>query len=217
MARFKSPICEAGYRKGVPNPNRDKRYYADTYTRAEITALLDECNCGKSGIRDRALIVVLWRTGIRVSEALGLRPHDIDFERGILRVRGTKTRTSDRTVGMDAMCANHLRDWLDIRRDKCGLPPVGYVFCAISRHEVGNQIKPAQTRQKLHRLSAKAGIEKRVHPHGFRHTFAAEMADERQDLRVIQRSLGHSNLATTDRYISHLNPTAVIDVMTGRT
>jgi site-specific recombinase XerD len=57
-------------------------------------ALVDACNCGASGLRDRALIVTLYRTGLRISEALGLRIHDVDLERHTLRVRGTKTRTS---------------------------------------------------------------------------------------------------------------------------
>lgn len=218
MARHQSRICSPGYRKGQPNPHKGARFYADTYTREEILAMVDECNCGASGIRDRALIVVLWRTGIRISEALGLRPHDVDFQRGVLRVRGTKTRTSDRTVGMDAMCANHLRDWLDVRHKSVGLAPgTGYVFCCISRHERGNPLKPAQARQKLHLLANKAGIQKRVHPHGLRHTFASELADEGVDIRIVSRALGHSNIQITDRYINHLNPKAVTDYMAGRT
>jgi integrase len=214
--RHRSKITKKGYRKGEPSKNRGKRFYADTYTRAEVMAIVDACNCGASGLRDRALIVTLWRTGLRVSEALGLRIHDIDFERGQIRVRGTKTRTSDRTVGLDDLTRAHLRDWLDVR-DTLGIPKIsGHVFCCISRHERGNPVKPAQTRQKLHRLAEKAQIAKRVHPHGLRHTFASELADEGVDLRIVSRALGHSNVAITDRYINHLNPTAVIDYMAKR-
>jgi site-specific recombinase XerD len=216
MGRFKSRITQAGHRKGEPSKNRGKRFYADTYTRAEVMALVDACNCGASGLRDRALIVTLYRTGLRVSEALGLRLHDIDLERHTLRVRGTKTRTSDRTVGIDQLTANHLRDWLDVR-STLGIPKTsGHIFCCISRHERGNPVQPAQIRQKLHRLAEKAAISKRVHPHGLRHTFASELADEAVDIRIVSRALGHSNIAITDRYISHLNPTAVIDYMANR-
>jgi site-specific recombinase XerD len=169
----------------------------------------------RRGLRDRALIVTLWRTGLRISEALGLRLHDVDLERGTLRVRGTKTRTSDRTVGIDRMTAAHLRDWLDVRAE-IGIPPVGHIFCCISRHERGNPVKPAQTRQKLHRLGEKANLSKRVHPHGLRHTFASELADEGVDIRIVSRALGHSNVAITSRYIDHLNPTAVLSVMGAR-
>ncbi len=191
--RHKSRICQKGYRKGQPNPNKGKRFYADTYSREEILALVDGCNCGPSGLRDRALIVLLWRTGLRISEALGLRLHDVNFDKGTIRVRGTKTRTSDRTVGIDAMTAAHVRDWLDVRQS-IGIPPTGFIFCCISRHERGNPVKPAQTRQKLHRLAEKAGISKRVHPHGWRHTLACDLV----------------------RYIDHLNPTAVLAVMAAR-
>jgi site-specific recombinase XerD len=214
--RYRSSITRAGYRKGQPSKNKGRRFYADTLTPDEVFALVDGCNCGPSGLRDRALIVTLYRTGLRISEALGLRIHDLDFERRTIRVRGTKTRTSDRSVGMDAMTFNHLRDWLDVR-ETLGVPKTsGYVFCCISRHEIGNQVKPAQIRQKLHRLGERAGIAKRVHPHGLRHTFASELADEGVDIRIASKALGHSNIAITDRYISHLNPTAVLNYMQER-
>lgn len=216
MARFKSPITQPGYRAGEPSPNRNRRFFADTLTRDEVMALVDGCNCGPSGLRDRALIVLLYRTGLRISEACNLRLHDIDLDRGTIRVRGTKTRTSDRTVGIGQMATEHLADWLDVRNRELKIPPVGYVFCCISRHERGNAVKPAQIRQKLHRLSAKAQIGKRVHPHALRHTFASELADERVDIRIVSKALGHSNVAITDRYISHLNPTAVLEVMGSR-
>lgn len=215
MPRYKSVICTPGYRKGQPNPNKGRRFYPETYTREEFEAMREACNCGASGIRDRALITFLYRTGARVSEALGVRLHDIDFDRQLIRIHGTKTRTADRVVGMHPDLAAHLRDWLDIRQAK-GIPPTGHVFCCISRHERGNPVKPAQARQKLKLLATKAGISKRVHPHGFRHTFASEMAGERADIRIVSKALGHSNIAITDRYVSHLNPTEVIEYMAGR-
>jgi site-specific recombinase XerD len=214
--RHESHITKAGFRKGQPSKNRGKRFFADTYTREEVLALVDANNCGVSGLRDRCLVILLWRTGLRISEALGLRLHDVDLERGTIRVRGTKTRTSDRVVGIDRMTAAHLRDWIDVR-STLGIPQTsGHVFCCISRHERGNPVKPAQIRQKLHRLAEKAAIAKRVHPHGLRHSFASEMADEGVDVRIISRALGHSNIAITDRYINHINPTAVLSYMQQR-
>lgn len=214
--RHKSDITKKGYGKGRPSKNKGKRFFADTLTKEEVLALVDGCNCGPSGLRDRALIVLLYRTGLRISEATNLRLHDIDLERGTIRVRGTKTRTSDRTVGIGKMAAEHLTDWLDVRNRELSIPQVGFVFCCISRHERGNAVKPAQIRQKLHRLGVRAQISKRVHPHALRHSFASELADERVDIRVISACLGHSNVAITDRYISHLNPKAVLDVMGAR-
>jgi integrase/recombinase XerD len=63
----------------------------------------------------------------------------------------------------------------------------------------------------------KANISKRTHPHGMRHTFAAGLADERVDLRIIQRALGHSSLATSARYIDHIQPRDIIDALRSRT
>jgi integrase len=66
------------------------------------------------------------------------------------------------------------------------------------------------------RLAAKAGIEKRVHPHGLRHTHAAELAREGVPMNVIQAQLGHSSLATTSRYLAHVAPQHVVEAMKAR-
>ena len=81
----------------------------------------------------------------------------------------------------------------------------------------GKGLQSAYVRNLFKRLGKKAGIAKRVHPHGLRHTFASGLADEKVDIRIIQRALGHSNLGTTQRYVDHLNPTAVIDALKSRT
>jgi site-specific recombinase XerD len=68
----------------------------------------------------------------------------------------------------------------------------------------------------LHRLARRAGIQRRVHPHALRHSFAAEMASEGVPMNVIQKALGHSSLATTSRYLDHISPRDVIQTMNGR-
>ena len=77
-------------------------------------------------------------------------------------------------------------------------------------------MKAAYVRSLLPRLAKKAGIEKRVHAHGLRHTHAFELANEGTPLHLIQAQLGHSSVATTDKYIRHLNPTAVVDAVKQR-
>ena len=74
----------------------------------------------------------------------------------------------------------------------------------------------ASVRSLIQRLARKAGIEKRVHAHGLRHTHAFELANENTPLHVIQQQLGHSSLTTTDRYIRHLAPREVVEAMQGR-
>ena len=81
----------------------------------------------------------------------------------------------------------------------------------------GKAVNSAYVRNLMKRLAAKVGIEKRVHPHGLRHTHAYELANEGTPLHVFQQQLGHSSLATTDRYIRHLNPQQVVEAMKGRT
>lgn len=215
MPRHVSPITQPGYRLGVPSSNKGKKYPADVLTRDEVLALIDACNCGLSGLRNRAIITTLWRTGVRVGECCGLYPVDFDMDRNCVRVKGSKTAHSDRVVGIDRQALLVIRDWLDVRAD-AGISRYAPAFCCISKHEKGNPVKPTYVRQMLKHCAAKAGLEKRVHPHALRHTHAAELATEKVDLRVVQKQLGHSNLATTDRYVSHLNPVAVIEAMSGR-
>lgn len=163
-----------------------------------------------TGIRNRALLVVLYRGGLRISEALALMPKDVDADAGTIRVLHGKGDKS-RTVGIDAGAMEIVQRWLDKRRELeiSGRNPV---FCTLQ----GTAIEARYVRALIPRLAAKARIEKRVHPHGLRHTLAFELANEGTPLHVIQQQLGHSSLATTDRYIRHLNPKQVIDAMKSR-
>ena len=86
------------------------------------------------------------------------------------------------------------------------------VFCTLK----GRPMKSAYVRTLLPRLARKAGIDKRCHAHGLRHTHAYELATEGTPIHVIQAQLGHSSVATTDRYIKHLNPAAVVKTMQSR-
>jgi site-specific recombinase XerD len=72
------------------------------------------------------------------------------------------------------------------------------------------------TKRLLPRLAAKAGVEKRVHPHGLRHAYAAELAAEGVPVNVVQQQLGHGSLATTDRYLRHIAPREPVDTMQAR-
>ncbi len=80
----------------------------------------------------------------------------------------------------------------------------------------GRPVQTAYVRGLLPRLAARAGIEKRVHPHGLRHTHAAELMREGVPVNVISRQLGHSSIATTARYLDHIQPQEVIEAMQRR-
>lgn len=166
-------------------------------------------NRAPTGIRNRALLTLLYRTGLRISEALALRPKDVDRKAGTVRVlhgKGDKARV----VGMDPEAFAALDRWLDVR-STCNIA-AATVFCTLK----GRPVSSAYVRAFLVRVARRAGIDKRVHAHGLRHTFAAEMRTEGKEIGIISKALGHSSIATTARYLDHVAPTAVIDAMRGR-
>jgi len=147
---------------------------------------------------------------LRVSEAIGLFPKDLDRKAGtvtILRGKGDKRRT----IGLDPTAFAVIERWLD-RRKALGFSGRRPVFCTLQ----GQPMKSPYVRELLPRLAARAGIEKRVHAHGLRHTHAAELAAERMPLNLVQAQLGHSSLATTDRYLKHIAPAQLIEAMRSR-
>lgn len=182
------------------------RYPAEVLSKREIAALLDACGTKTwTDRRNRALIVVMYRAGLRVAEALALRPCDLDQERGAIRVlRGKGGRA--RTVGIDRWGLEELGRWMDEHRER-GWTAGDPLFCSSS----GKPVTQAYVRRRLPELARAAGIHKRVHAHGLRHTHAAELRAEGVDLAVIRRQLGHSSLLTTVRYLDHLEPESVVD------
>jgi integrase len=213
--RGRSYITYPGYRVGMKPPNAGKTYPAEVLTRDEVHRLLSACSRrGHAGLRNRALIVLLWRTGLRISEALALEVKDIDLEGGTVRVLHGKNDRA-RTVGIDAGALAILEDWM-ARRRELGVPRGAPVFCTITRPNIGSPVYSSVVREMLKDLAVKAGIEKRVHPHGFRHTHASELASENMPLNLIQKQLGHKNLAVTAHYIDHLQPEQVIRAIHGR-
>jgi site-specific recombinase XerD len=165
---------------------------------------------GSSGLRNRALIVVLWRAGLRCSEALHLQPKDIDTEAGTVRVlhgKGDKARL----VALDDEALAVLGRWME-RRGTLGHNGRQPVFCTLK----GGSLRSNYVRAMLARIGAKAGLEKRVHPHGLRHSFASGLAQEGVTIPVISSALGHASVATTAVYLGHISPRQVIDTLRAR-
>jgi site-specific recombinase XerD len=168
----------------------------------EVRSLVDACGRrSPTGIRNRALIVVLWRTGLRLSEALDLVPGDVGD--GFLAVRRGKGGKA-RTVGMDPEAFAVLERWLE-RRKQLGVRSAP-LFCTLK----GGGLDENYVRRVLRRMATRAGVEKRVHPHGLRHTHANELAEEGVPMPVIQAQLGHSSLATTARYLQRVGSTPAV-------
>jgi integrase len=203
------------YRLGKPPANKGRRFPAEVLTRGEVNALLGACSRrGSAGIRNAALIVVLYRGGLRIAEALALELRDVDLEHGTLTIRHGKG-DKRRVVGLDPQACAILERWLE-RRARLGIRRGAPVFCTISQPTPGRPMWHSYVREVLKDLAANAGVEKRVHPHGFRHTHAHELAHEGVPVHVIRLQLGHRSLDTTERYINHLAPMAVVRAMQAR-
>jgi site-specific recombinase XerD len=205
-----SDRCLAQPRTGEPK-RPARRLPPEVLTDAEVCTLMRACGRHTpTGIRNRALIALLYRTGLRISEALSLYPKDLDLDDGVVRVLHGKGGRS-RTVGIDPGAAAVIERWLDTRY-RLGLNGRQPVFCTLH----GNAMADAYVRVMLKRLAARAGIEKRVHAHGLRHTHAAQLRAEGVDIAIISRQLGHSSITTTARYLDHIAPMAVVDAMRWR-
>ena len=113
-----------------------------------------------------------------------------------------------RTVGLDPGAAAIIERWLD-ERSCLGVGGRHPVFCTLR----GRPMTAAYVRVMLKRLAAWAGIDKRVHAYGLRHTHAVQLRAEGVDIAIISSQLGHASIATTARYLDHLAPRAVIEAI----
>jgi integrase/recombinase XerD len=206
--------------KGQPSSRKGQEYAPQVLTSDEVSRLLDATsNYGKrnnwrrapTGIRSRALITLLYRSGLRISEVLALRPSDIDFAAHSIRLLHTKSGHAQ-TRAFHPSADDALMRWLDTRRD-LGINGHHTVFCTLE----GRPLSDRYVRQMLHRTAEAAGIEKRVHPHGFRHTFAAELEASGMTLSEISRLLGHAGVATTEKYLRSLTNHQAVAALAGVT
>jgi site-specific recombinase XerD len=153
----------------------------------EIIAVMRAAGNDPEGIRLRGLIVMLWRAGLRISEALALTESDLDPSRGAVLVRRGKGGRR-REVGMDRCGFEHLEPWLQIRSRL----PVGALFLRPARSDPRPTCAAAGIRSQLRNAAQAAGVRRRFAPHQLRHAHAVEMSREGVPLLVIQRQLGHA-------------------------
>jgi site-specific recombinase XerD len=184
--RRRSPATLPGYHAGRPPRNKGVRYPADPPMIDEIVAAMRHTPDDRHGWRLRAMIVVLWRAGLRIHEALALAEHDLDQRHGPILVRRGKGGRR-REVRMDEWGWEQLRPWLSARADL----PVGLLFCIIDGPTRGRPWSGAGVRGEFRRLAAEAGVRRRFAPHQLRHAHALELAREGVPLNIIQRQLGH--------------------------
>jgi integrase/recombinase XerD len=147
-------------------------------------------------LKHKALLMTLYAAGLRVSEALALKPGDIDSPRMLIHVRLGKGN-KDRMVKLSSQLLVVLRDYWKARRPKVWLFP---------QDDNSDRAIPSGTAQRIVQRAAKrAGIARRVSPHTLRHSYATHLLEAGTDLRTIQLLLGHTNLKTTSIYM-HVSP-----------
>ena len=157
-------------------------------------------------VRDKAIIELLFGSGMRIGELCGLKNRDIDLDHGQVRIigKGNKERIVDICL---PVIIKSLNKWVDVRKSSY-CPDDGFFTSRI-----GRKLGPQTVRLLVHRLAQKCKIEKHVTPHTFRHTFATLLLEENVDIANIQHILGHSSIATTQIYL-HVNPYRQREILT---
>lgn len=167
----------------------------EVLTETEQTALLAQPNRRyPTGERNRTMMQLMLDTGLRLSEMCHLRWTDVDLNTGKLMVRQGKG-SKDRTLWIGKDDLELLRVWRKRQaKDVKGTPP--HVFTTLA----GRPVSPRYVQQAVKRYAAKAGIEKNIHPHTLRHSFATDLYRATSKIRLVQKALGHSDLSTTMIY-----------------
>jgi site-specific recombinase XerD len=213
--RRRNLITIPGHGAGIKPANTGKTYPPEPLTTEEMLELLAGIpQDTRTGVRNRSLLALLWRTGLRVSEGLDLKPHHVDFQAKrvtVLRGKGSKQRT----VGIDPYGLFALQPWL-FERASLGIPNDVPLFCTTQMPGRGNKVYPAYLRAALHKYARAAGIPKRVHPHGLRHALAVGLIREGFSLAHVSAQLGHADLATTCIYLRSLGSDEAFDAIADR-
>ncbi len=165
---------------------------------------------GIHGDRVRALVVILWRAGLRINEALTLAETDLEPRRGSILVRRGKGGKR-REVGMDDWAWEHLEPGDNIASNYPSARS-----SAFSTAPPAGAWSQTGARAELRRLAVRAGVRRRFAPHQLRHAHAVEMAREGVPLPVIQRQLGHAHLGVTSTYLQGIDTTEIIDTVHAR-
>lgn len=166
----------------------------------QVIKLLDQINenCA-TGARNKAILMIMYRAGLRVSEVANLALQDMDFNSPMIYVQGGKG-DKDRFIPMDLDIVNSCRQWLKFR------PESEFFFCTMK----GTILDTRYIREMTYRASEKAGVyiqdgreRKKVNPHALRHSFATNsLRNDEFNIRELQEILGHSDISTTQVYTS---------------
>ena len=184
--------------EGIIETNRRQKKIGPTLTQEEVKKLLQQPNMSfRGGIRDRAVMEVLYATAVRRNELLSLEVHDVDLRDGVIHVRKGKGR-KQRVVPLGKTAAAYLKEYLEKIRPHYGrkCPKERRLFLT----NEGKPLTGGALQVSLYHYRKQAGINKSASPHTFRRSCATHMLQEGADIRYIQKLLGHASLATTQQY-----------------
>jgi integrase/recombinase XerD len=172
------------------------RALPQTLTEEEVDSLLAAPNVSEPlGNRDRAMLELLYATGVRVSELINLKTSQMNLNQGVLRVIGKGNR--ERLIPLGGEAQDWLRDFIDGARIEILLErQTEYLFPT----RRGDRMTRQAFWHIIKRYAKKAGVKKKLSPHTVRHAFATHLLNNGADLRVIQLLLGHSDVSTTQIY-----------------
>jgi integrase/recombinase XerD len=175
---------------------RIERYLPETLNELQVEQLIEHIDTKVPlGLRDRAMVELLYASGLRISELANARLENLDFEDRILRVTGKGNKTRLVPVGRKACDA--LAAYLSMERPKLvKRRSGGEIFLS----ERGTKLTTARIWQIVKKISRHSGLEKNIYPHLLRHSFATHLLSNGADLRIIQEMLGHADISTTQVY-----------------
>jgi len=175
---------------------RIERYLPETLNELQVEQLIEHIDTKVPlGLRDRAMVELLYASGLRISELANARLENLDFQERILRVTGKGNKTRLVPVGRKACDA--LAAYLSMERPKLvKRRSGGEIFLS----ERGTKLTTARIWQIVKKISRHSGLEKNIYPHLLRHSFATHLLSNGADLRIIQEMLGHADISTTQVY-----------------
>ena len=175
---------------------RIERYLPETLNELQVEQFLEKIDTkAVHGLRDRAMIELLYASGLRISELANARLENFNFEERMVRVTGKGNKTRLVPVGRKACEA--LAAYLSTERPKLVKPRSS---SEIFLSERGRKLTTARIWQIVKKHAHRAGLEKNVYPHLLRHSFATHLLSNGADLRIIQEMLGHADISTTQVY-----------------
>lgn len=185
------------------------RKLPDTLSENEIDALINAIDLSKpEGHRNKALLETLYGCGLRVSELVALRISDLYFEEDFIKVTGKGQK--QRLVPLSPMTQKYITQYIEEQRVHITIAPEFSDTLFLNRR--GKQLSRAMIFTIIKQLAKKIGMDKKVSPHTFRHSFATHLLQNGADLRAIQQMLGHESITTTEVYV-HVDRQHLTEVM----